>query len=412
MNNKNNTFRILAKDSLISNNTRITGLNNNDLIIGPSGSGKTRYYIKPNIMQCNESMIIADVKGALYKDTAELLRKNGYDVMHISFTNPSESTHGYNPFDYIRRNADESLVEQDIVKIANSIIPVTSKNEPYWEISAAQYLSCLIAFVMEALPEEEHTMEYVYKLIQIMNTKEFQVMMFDFEMHNPDSIAVRRYKLFRQNQKAEKMHSSIIGILGTNIEQICLSESVTIYSLENRVDFKELGKHKTALFLSVSDTDTSFYPMINLLYAQAFQQLFDYADTHCKHGSLDVPVRIFLDDFASNVYIPKFDNLISVTRSRNIAVSIIIQSISQLENMYTQSGAKTIMNNCDNCLYLGGQDLDTAKFIGGKMNLQAHTIMSMPIGAGVLITRGTVPKKVEQFDITQHERYCQLENEF
>lgn len=403
-----NTYRILAKNHLMSNDTWKTGLNNNDLIIGPSGAGKTRNYVKPNIMQCNESMIIADTKGSLITEVGPLLEENGYKLIHINFKNLAES-YGYNPFDFVRYDKKrKKYVEQDILKISTSLVSETSQIEPFWELAARMYLTSMIAYVLECLPKSEHSLEYVFELFMEMNSGNFEKLFCELEEINPKSFAVKTYKMFKDNKKAEKMNESIRGILAEKLNGLMFSETIRIYNNKQRISFKDLGKEKTAVFLTISDTDRSMDRLIGLFYTQALQVLCDSADMDYESHRLPIPVRFILDDFATNAFIPDFDNIISVIRSREIYVSIILQSITQLAGLYGQDKATTIINNCDNCLYLGGQDIETAKFIGIKANKTTNTILNMPLSDVYLCTRGQEARKVEKYNICEHEKYNEL----
>jgi type IV secretion system protein VirD4 len=181
-----------------------------------------------------------------------------------------------------------------------------------------------------------------------------------------------------------------------------------MYRCRERIDFKSLGREKTVVFLAVSDTDRAMDGLVSVFYTQALQVLCGSADRDYPDHRLPVPVRFILDDFATNVRIPDFDKIISVIRSREISVSVILQSISQLSSIYGQEAAMTIINNCDNCLYLGGQDVETARYIAVKANKTADTILNMPLDRAYLFTRGTRPKLVEKYDICTHEAYSQL----
>lgn len=392
----------------MSNDTWKTGLNNNDLIIGPSGAGKTRNYVKPNIMQCNESMIIADTKGSLITEVGPLLEENGYKLIHINFKNLAES-YGYNPFDFVRYDKKrKKYVEQDILKISTSLVSETSQIEPFWELAARMYLTSMIAYVLECLPKSEHSLEYVFELFMEMNSGNFEKLFCELEEINPKSFAVKTYKMFKDNKKAEKMNESIRGILAEKLNGLMFSETIRIYNNKQRISFKDLGKEKTAVFLTISDTDRSMDRLIGLFYTQALQVLCDSADMDYESHRLPIPVRFILDDFATNAFIPDFDNIISVIRSREIYVSIILQSITQLAGLYGQDKATTIINNCDNCLYLGGQDIETAKFIGIKANKTTNTILNMPLSDVYLCTRGQEARKVEKYNICEHEKYNEL----
>lgn len=407
--NHNANRRILAKGCYISNNTRATGLNNNDIIIGPSGSGKTRGYVKPNILQCNESMIIADTKGNLIKELKKPLEKAGYRVIDMNFKNLAHS-YGYNPFDYIRYDKESGRYnEQDILTIASAIVPKpASKNDPFWELAAKMYFTSAVAYTMECLPEDEHNLDSAITLSLQMGSGNYAKLIEELECVNPDSLAARTYNLFKSTYKSEKTEASILAILGEKFNGLILSELLKMYKSENRIDFSSLGREKTAVFLSISDTDRSKDRIISLFYTQALQALCNSADFDYEDCRLPVPVRFILDDFATNAYIPDFDKIISVIRSREIYVSIILQSITQLDALYGASNAKTIINNCDNCLYLGGQDIDTANYMSFKANKSITTILNMPLDEAYLFTRGHEPRIVKKYDITEHTRYREL----
>lgn len=399
------SYRILAENHQISNDTWVTGLNNNDLIIGPSGAGKTRGYVKPNILQCNESMVIADTKGSLIKEVGPVLVQNGYKLIHINFKDLNRSD-GYNPLDYIRYDRrHKAYSTQDIITIATALTSELSTKEPYWDYAARMYLTCLIAYVMEALPKKEHSLKYVMDLLGEIGTGVFSKLMAELNSTNPNSFAVQTFKLFRNNEKAEKMHASIMGILGEKLNGLAFDGAVRIYNAKNRIDFRSLGREKTAVFLTISDTDRSMDRLISVFYTQALHILCSSADHEYPNHRLPVPVRFILDDFATNAFIPGFENITSVIRSREISVSIILQSITQLQARYGEANATTIINNCDNCLYLGGQDVETARFISVKANKTISTILNMPLTDAYLFTRGHEPQKVAKYDICTHPRY-------
>jgi len=411
---KGKGYRILADGHLMSNDTWATGINNNDLVIGPSGAGKTRSYVKPNLLQCNESLIVADTKGSLIHEVGPVLRRHGYQVISLDFTDMPGS-YGYNPLDYIRYHKKrKKYVEQDIMTIANSLVPIEDYREPFWEHAAEMYLASLIGYVLECLPQREHTLEYVALLFTQMQRERSSIpsrgeLLFqELGLENPDSFAYQRYQMYRVTANAEKMHSSILGILAEKLGPLLYDGPVSMYRKGKRVDFPSLGREKTAVFLTISDTDRSADRLINLFYTQALQALCRSADRDYPDHRLPVPVRFILDDFATNTRIPDFDNIISVIRSRDIYVSIMVQSISQLNALYGTERAKTIINNCDNCLYLGGQDVETAQYISVKANRTADTILNMPLGEAYLFTRGEPPQRVRKYDIRRHERYNEL----
>ncbi|MFI3201523.1 MAG: type IV secretory system conjugative DNA transfer family protein [Eubacteriales bacterium] len=406
---KRNTYRILAQGEYMDNNTWNTRINNNDLIIGPSGAGKTRSYVKPNIMQGNESLMITDTKGDIRKHLEPLLQEKGYTIKCIDL---KESVHsdGYNPFDHIRYNQKTgTYVEQDILTMAQVVIPDRAgAKDPFWNQSARLYLQCLIAYVLETEKEEVISFRQVGKIFeQIKNQEKFNEIMDSVKEKNSESFAVKIYELIVGNEVAEKTHASIIGVMAERISVMVSEEYIRMYELQDRLDFTQISEKKTAVFLIVSDTDRSNDTMVSMFYTQALNKLCTVADNN-HNSCLQIPVRFILDDFATNCVIPNFPEIISVIRSREIYVSVILQSISQLNGLYRKDGAETIINNCDNCLYLGGQDDDTAEYIGVKAGRTMREILAMPVGGAYLFTRGRKARQVQKFDIRKHPEYKML----
>ena len=388
---------ILAKGVTTGTDSWESGINNNVLIFGPSGAGKTRHYVKPNILNAHESLIVSDTKGSLVKEAGPQLKSRGYDVKVINF-NDLQSGCGYNPLDYIRYDEKtDAYSEQDIISLACSLVPVSTK-EPYWDLAARQYLEVLIGYVLEALPQDEHTLEYVVKTMYLLGTPALDNLMLELEALKPNCTTAVRYKAVKGIARADRMDASIKGILSTNLDTLSFNDALALYKKPDRIDFGELGRKKTAIFLTVSDTDRSMDKLAGAFVTQALQCLCRSADRDCPENRLPVPVRFYLDDFATNLVIPDFDKIISVIRSREIYVSIILQSVTQLDSLYGTACAKTIINNCDQMLYLGGQDVDTARLISEKSNRPLHSILSMPLDKAYLFIRGREPLLTEKYE--------------
>lgn len=391
--NKNNN-RLFAVNKSISNDTHRTGLNNNDLIIGPSGAGKTTGYVIPNINQHYGSYIIADTKGNLAAKLAPSLRSAGYRVNVLNFVDLDKSCR-YNPLDYVRRNG-KTYNEQDVLKIASILSPVTTKTDPFWDESAQQILASLIGYVLEAFPKEEQNLVTVSKMFKLVNETNAEKLFTALELENPDSFAVRIFKSYFHGIKADKTWSCIMLFLSKTLRLFDLEGLSKIsHNTQRKFSFENIGSEPNVLFVNVSDTDRSMDALVNVFYYQAFQQLCAAADKNpdCR---LKIPVQIILDDFATNVFIPDFDKTISVIRSRDISASLIIQSVSQLNSLYGESAAKTIINNCDHVLYLGGQDLGTADLISSRVNKSRETVLSMPLNKAFLLERGGKSELVDK----------------
>ena len=397
-----NKTRILAKNVEVSNDTRKTRLNNNDVIIGPSGAGKTSGYVIPNINQHYGSMIIADTKGDLARRMEPSLKEAGYQVQTLDFVNQKNSC-SYNPLAYISRDRwGVHYNQKELISMVNLLVPRMDKDEPFWEESAKTVLVSLIAFVLEALPEEEQHLGSVVELFRIVGTDKGENIFGQWEQECPDSFAVKKYKMYRQLYQAERTWSCVRQFAAQALDAFDYEDSRHIFCHNSTISFEKMGKEKHVLFVNVSDTDRSFDRIVNLFYSQALQALCKAADKS-QDSRLPVPVRIIMDDFATNVCIPHFDKIMSVIRSREISVSIILQNLAQLNSMYSEAEANTIINNCDHMLYLGGQDLKTAEYISARANRTVDSILGMGLEQAYLFVRGERPKLVEKVNPFEKE---------
>lgn len=387
--------RILASNVQVSNDTRISGCNNNDIICGNSGSGKTGGYVIPNIQNIDGSLVVSDTKGQLERRFKSELTAKGYRVYTLDLVNPMRSC-GYNPMAFIRRYADGSYREQDILTLARLLCPVMDGKEPIWDLSAASYMAFLIAYCLETEPlEENKTLLRVGELHRQFAKPNGDIQFLEWISDHPASFAAKKYFEVMANRPADRMFASIMGFVNIHLEPYSFREASHIFANNNSIDIKELGCRKTVLFLNVSDTDRTYDRLINIFYTQALHELCSEADSNID-GRLEVPVRLIMDDFASSAVIPDFDKIISVIRSRDIYVSLIIQSLSQLESMYTPSVSRTILNNCDHILYLGSQDIDTANYIAARAVRTPEAVLSMPRNKAYLITAGEKARLVDK----------------
>ena len=389
---------LLADGISFDTDTWISKTNNNVLVIGPTGAGKTRNYVMPNILCSHESMIVLDTKGSLASELSDLLTAKGFRVKVIDFTDLSSGC-GYNPLDYIRYDpVNDTYSEQDVMTLCSCIVGNMNAKEPYWDFAARQYLACLIGYVLEALPKEEHTLASVSRLLTMMKSDAFGKLMYELSKEKPESTVWSRYRAISDISTAEKMDASIKGILSTNLDPLSFDKARALYSKKDKIDFSELAETRTALFLTVSDTDRSLDKLAGAFMTQALQQLCRTADRSPCHR-LKIPVRLYLDDFANSLFIPDFDKIISVIRSREISVSVMLQSITQLYSLYGEASSSTIINNCDKLLYLGGQDLATAGLIAQRANKTMDSILAMDLDDAFVFVRGTSPRKCKKTEI-------------
>lgn len=409
---RNEGERILAQGVCVSNDTFKTGHNNNDLIIGPTGSGKTRYYVKPNLLNASESLVVTDTKGSLYKEMGPALRKAGYKVLLLDMTDPAHSI-GYEPLDYVRYDEErDEYNQEDISTLANNLYGVDQAiRDPYWDEAGKGLYRSLLSSVLEMTVKEDHNIRSVRKLFELVKANgkrgdksEYMRLMERLKDRDPDSYAASQY-MSVISESVETTSNCVRMMVGNKLAQLASREVEELLCRDERIDILKLAKEKTALFVTISDMDSSQDMLANLFYTQALQTLCHYADKECEDHCLPIPVRFILDDFATNARIPDFDKMISVIRSRGIAVSIILQSQTQLERMYGREAATTIVNGCDTLLYLGGQDLSTANYIGTRVNKPDFDVLTMPLDQAWLLQRGYKPRLVKRYDLTSHPRY-------
>ena len=404
---RNNGYRILADGVTVSNDTWATGLANHDLIIGPTGGGKTRSYVLPNLLSSAESFVVTDTKGSLRRQVGGSLERRGFRVLELDFTNVLHSPWGYNPLRYIRWDSErECWNEQDIITVAAALVPVTSRTDPFWDLSARNFAEALIGYTLDNLPQEEHTLVSVAKLFSEAETGVLDELMREYCTICPDSFAAMRWKSLQGGRKADKTYSSILAILSQKLSNYSFGGVRQLFTNKNQIDFAAISQEPTAVFVHVSDCDFSLQNLMSLFYTQALQSLITEADSR-PDNRLQIPVRLYLDDFA-NLIIPDMDKTISVIRSREISVSIVLQSITQLEGLYGHDKAMTIIDNCDHLLYLGGQSVETARFIGAKANKPTSAILNMALSKAWLFERGALPREVRKYDLTRHPLYRQL----
>lgn len=376
------------KQMPISNNKILTqnvglGLNGkkhrrnlNVLVCGGSGAGKTRFYCKPNIMQTNTSFVVLDPKGEIVRDLGHLLEKSGYEVKVLDLIN-MEKSHCYNPFVYLKSDND---VQKLVTNLFKSTTPKgSSSNDPFWDTAASMLLLALVFYLKYEAPEEEQNFPMVMELLRAGEVHEdddsylspLDVLFNKLESREPEHIAVKYYRDYRSG--SAKTLKSIQITLASRLEKFNL-ESLASLTMVDELDLPSLGEKKTALFALIPDNDTSFNFLVSILYTQLFQQLFFLAD-HKYGGSLPVHVHFVMDEFA-NVSLPDdFDKILSVMRSREVSVSIILQNLAQLKALFEKQW-ESIVGNCDEFLYLGGNEQSTHKYVSellGKETIDLDT---------------------------------------
>ena len=408
--------------------------NKNVLVVGGSGSGKTRFWLKPNLLQCHSSYVVTDPKGTIVLECGQAMLKNGYKVKILNTINFKKSMH-YNPFSYVHS-------EKDILKLVTTLMTNTkgegSGGDPFWEKSERLLLTALIAYLHYEAPVEEQNFA---TLLEMLNT--MQVLEDDEEYQNPvdllfeelakkkpNSFAGRQYKLYKL--AAGKTAKSILISCGARLAPFDIQElrDLTMY---DELQLDTLGDKKTALFLIMSDTDSTFNFLISMVYTQLFNLLCDKADD-VYGGKLPVHVRCLIDECANIGQIPNLEKLVATIRSREISACLVLQARSQLKAIY-KDNADTIVGNMDSQIFLGGSEPTTLKDLSemlGKETIDAfntsdtrgnspsygttfqkmgHELLSrdelavLDGGKCILQLRGVRPFLSDKYDLTQHPNY-------
>ena len=408
--------------------------NKNVLVVGGSGSGKTRFWLKPNLLQCHSSYVVTDPKGSIVVECGNALLKNGYKLKILNTINFKKSMH-YNPFAYVHS-------EKDILKLVTTLMTNTkgegSGGDPFWEKSERLLLTALIAYLHHEAPVEEQNFA---TLLEMLNT--MQVLEDDEEYQNPvdllfeelakkkpNSFAGRQYKLYKL--AAGKTAKSILISCGARLAPFDIQElrDLTMY---DELQLDTLGDKKTALFLIMSDTDSTFNFLISMVYTQLFNLLCDKADD-VYGGKLPIHVRCLIDECANIGQIPNLEKLVATIRSREISVCLVLQARSQLKAIY-KDNADTIVGNMDSQIFLGGSEPTTLKDLSemlGKETIDAfntsdtrgnspsygttfqkmgHELLSrdelavLDGGKCILQLRGVRPFLSDKYDLTQHPNY-------
>ena len=409
--------------------------NKNILVIGGSGSGKTRFFCKPSLLQAHSSYVCTDPKGTLLPEIGSFLEKKKYRIKCLNLINFKKSMR-YNPLAYIRS-------EKDILKLVNALIMNTKgegekSSEDFWVKAERLYYSALIGYIWYEAPEEERNFITLLDLINASEAREddetyqspVDILFQQLEKKEPDHFAVKQYRKFKM--AAGKTLKSILISCGARLAPFDIKELRDLMETDE-LELDTLGDSKTALFVIISDTDSTFNFVAALMYSQLFNLLCDKADDFYG-GRLPVHVRLILDEFANIGQIPNFDKLIATIRSREISASIILQSQSQLKTIY-KDAADTIVGNCDSTLFLGGKEKSTLKEISellgketidsynqsenrgaqtshglnyqklGKELMTQDELAVMDGGKCIFMLRGVRPFLSEKYDLTKHPNY-------
>ena len=436
---ENNVILTRTERLMMSNRPKDpkTARNKNVLVVGGSGSGKTRFFIKPNLMQLHSSYVVTDPKGSIAVECGKLMLRNGYKVKIFNSINFKKSHH-YNPFAYIHS-------EKDILKLVTTLIANTKgdgkSGDDFWQKAETLLYTALIGYIHYEAPEEEQNFATLIEFINAMEVREddetfennVDLAFKELASREPNHFAVRQYKKYKL--AAGKTAKSINISCGARLAPFDIQElrEITMY---DELELDTLGDRKTALFLIMSDTDSTFNFLISMIYSQLFNLLCEKADD-VYGGRLPVHVRCLIDECANIGQIPNLEKLMATIRSREISACLVLQAQSQLKALY-KDNADTIIGNCDSSIFLGGKEPGTLKELNqalGKETIDtfntgesrgrevSHSLNYQKLGKDlatidelavldggkcILQLRGVRPFLSDKYDITKHPNYKYL----
>ena len=405
----------LAEGIVFPADSRVTGLNLNEIVVGPTGCGKSFSNAYSRLLHTTQSSVVVPVaKRAILDLFSDMFRERGYQVVVLDFAHPERCTVGYDPMDYIR-------TPEEVVQTARNLVggePSRSRNgdlDPYWNDSATSVLAAEIALIRQWAQDGKRKPCFadVIKLHRSMKIDPKESLLktnldrlFDkAEEKHPGNQASELWRTIRD--LAPRTASCILSIVNNAIDKIFSENVLEMTRKDRRVSFRKLGERKTALFIVTSPMNRSLNNLVNLMYADMFRVLFETAENR-ESGTLKVPAHIICDDFACGSRIRDFEDYISIFRAAGISVTMLLQSESQLSSMYGSTAATTIINNCDTYVYMGGMDIETCGNVSKRMNKPLEKVMSMPLEQVVVFRRGTQPAVARRYQTLDDPVYQEL----
>lgn len=402
---------IAAAGCVYSSDCAKTGLNNNRIIVGGSGSGKTMSITEPCLLHShNRNLIVTATKARIVHKYRPLLQARGYRVEVLDFARLANCTVGYDPMRFVRTSEDVLFLAQSLV-MANPR-KENSRADPYWDDMSVSLLSALIE--LERLETPDHAcfadvikrfnrlkINYLPGNIQTNMDIDFHML----EMEYPGNAASAHWESFCH--LPGKTAACVISALSTTIRYLFQQELQDMMRLPRSVDFMQFAREKTVLFVITSPVNPALSNLVSVFYGTAMKELFEVAE-QMPDGKLPIPTHLICDDFATGAPIPNFAQYISIIREKELSVTLLCQSESQLESMYSPSEAITIINNCDTYVFTGGMDLKTAHSVSLRMNAPLDSVLALPVGKFVVFRRGQRAVCVQRYPILEDPQYQQL----
>ncbi len=405
---------ILGRNADFSMDSNVTGVNNNVLVVAGSGAGKTMSIIEPRLLAAEDMSLIVKVsKRSLVDKYKAMFEKKGYRFLDLNFVRPAESPVCFDPLDYLENDMDIRFLAESIVKANPS--KENANADPYWDDSSISLLCAEISYVLGTM--DKPTMADVISLNSRLTVTP-----------NGDGITTsldEEFEAFRKKTGNTFFHNNwgtfsvlpartagcILGVLNTTLSMVFSAELQKMFTCGEKLCLEDIAKQKTILFISASAVNPALNYFINIFFAQMFKVLFEYAEDQ-PDGRLPIPVSVLCDDFAVGARIQNFPEYISIFREKQISVTLLVQSESQIESIYDTQDSTTIINNCDTYVFMGSMDLQTARSISLRLNAPLDDVLYMPIGQEFIFRRGQRPLITQRYNVLQDPEYQRVTAEY
>lgn len=404
-------WMLLGNNCRFSMDSSVTGLNNNVVVCGGSGSGKTMSVTEPRLLETkNQSLIVTVTKRRIVEKYMDVFKQRGYEVLDLNLSEPEKSTIAFDPLAGLTE-------ESDIHHLAKCIVQENDERigkDPFWNNAAISLLCAEIGYLRFKNPKATlaEVLDFNDKLMLIpapRNSDSYYTPLDEdfewLEKEAPKHYAALCWKSFRVLPQTTA--GSVSGILNTALSSMFTTKVRDMMARGEAVDIERLASVKTVLFITSSAVNPALHRFVNVFYSRAFARLFEFAEKQ-PDGKLPIPVQVICDDFATGSRVADFPEYISIFREKQLSVMLLIQSESQLKNMYGDRNATTIIDNCDTYLYMGGMDLETANAVNCRIDSSIEEVLEMPIGQMYVFRRGCHPQLTTRYDILQDERYRKI----
>lgn len=409
---------IFGEDVIVSTDCHKTGLNNNVLVCGSSGCGKTMSVIEPRLLETyNSNLIVTVTKRRIVEKYMSVFRERGYRVLDLNLIHPMKSNVIYDPLQYVKSYNDARFLAESIV-MAESRKRITIA-DPYWDKAAMSLLTAEIGCIIKTNPKA--TFADVLNLnerLKITNEGFGNISKMETTLDREFEKFARSYPTHYANACWNTFHcvpiktaSCILSELNSAIDDMFSPELRRAMVNRRKINFKKFAEEKSVLFISSSAVNRTTHYFVNIFYGQMFKELFEYAQ-ECPYGQLPIPIHVLCDDFATGGKILNFPEYISIFRETQMSVTMLIQSESQLQRMYSTADAITIINNCDTYIYMGGTDITTVRDISIKLNEPMDEILYMPLNREIIFRRGSKPIVTNRYNVLEDKRYQKITSDY